>query len=79
MNGSEGVKKFITADAQAVLAGKVKLAEELLGVGDMFFHPVDFEQGIAGRNFDAEGFFRFAKEGLIGGIEFGQSVGVIES
>jgi hypothetical protein len=79
MNGAKGVEELVSADAKAVLAGKVELAKELLGAGDALFDPIDFEEGIANSDFDAEGFFGLPKEGVVSGVEFGEGVGVLES
>jgi hypothetical protein len=46
------VKKFIAADSESVLSGEVKLTEEFLGGGNIFFHPIDFEKGVPYSDFD---------------------------
>jgi hypothetical protein len=46
------VKKFIAADSESVLSGEVKLTEEFLGGGNIFFHPIDFEKGVPYGDFD---------------------------
>jgi hypothetical protein len=79
MNGAKGVEELVSADAKAVLAGKVELAKKLLCGGDALFDPIDFEEGIANSDFDAEGFFGLPKEGVVSGVEFGEGVGVLES
>jgi hypothetical protein len=79
VNGAKGVEELVSADAKAVLAGKVKLAKELLGGGDALFDPIDFEEGIANGDFDAEGFLSLPEEGVVSGVEFGEGVGVLES
>jgi hypothetical protein len=64
------VKKFVAADSKSVLAGEVKLTEEFLGGGNIFFHPIDFEKGVPYGDFDPKGGFGLSKEGVIRGIEF---------
>ena len=78
LDGLEGVKEFVPADAEAVLVGEVELPEQLLGRGDGAVGPVDLQLGIAGGEFDPEGGFRLAKEGFVGGVEFREGVGVLE-
>jgi hypothetical protein len=53
-----------------VLSSEVKLTEELLGGGDIFFHPIDFEKGVPDGDFDPQGGFGLSKERVICGIEF---------
>ena len=79
MNRAEGVEEFVPADAKAVLAGQVELAEELLGGGDVLFNSIDFEESIADGDFDTEDFFGLSEESVIGGVELRKGVGVLES
>jgi hypothetical protein len=72
------VKTFISADSESVLSSKVKLTEELLGGGDIIFHPIDFEKGVPDSDFDPKGGFGLSKERVIRGIEFREGVGVFE-
>jgi len=46
------VKKFVAADSKSVLSSQVKLTEEFLGGGNIFFHPIDFEKGVPYGDFD---------------------------
>ena len=75
----EGVAKFVTANAESVLVGEVELTEKFLGYEDGGFGAFDFEDGIAGDEFDAEEGLSFAKEGFVRGVEIGEGPCVIES
>jgi hypothetical protein len=46
------VKKFVSTDSESVLSSEVKLTEELLGGSDIFFRPIDFEEGVTNGDFD---------------------------
>jgi hypothetical protein len=52
VNGPKGVKKFVSTDSESVLSSEVKLTEEFLGCGNIFFHPIDFEKGVPYGDFD---------------------------
>jgi hypothetical protein len=72
------VKKFVAADSKSVLSSEVKLTEEFLGCGNIFFHPIDFEKGVPYGDFDPQSGFGLSKERIIRCIEFRESVGIFE-